>query len=308
MMDNPKPRDSSNANNTNESTPLPEHLQQLLAYFDQLYPIEDSIHLEYELLQVAKRCDLPLESVRQMFKNYCRQHQDKIWHQSRLLFLLSRIEKNLEWLNQSMSKMDLFPVLEYLSKLSIIVALIVFIIEIPERVQQRETEQKRTNYEAWRVILASEGKPASGGRVQALEDLNKQGIPLTNINLSGAFLSDIKLPKARLDGAKLNQTLLNGAKLQKAKLINASLQNAALIDANLKGANLLNADLSNAALSQADLTQVVLKDANLEGANLTDTKGLKILQIKQARNWQSACYDPSLRRQLGLTSVQNPNC
>lgn len=308
MMNNPNLSDSSHDNNRDDSIPLPEELQQLLASFEQLYPIEDSIHLEYELLQVAKRCDLPLDSVRKMFKKYCRQYQDKTWQQSRLLSLLSRIEHNLEWLNESMSKMDIFPVLEYLSKLSIIVALIVFIIEIPERSQQRETEQKRANYEAWRVILASEGKPASGGRIDALEDLNKQGIPLTNTNLSGAFLSEIKLPKARLDGAQLYETRLNRANLQKATLTNAKLQNAALIDANLKGANLSNVDLSNAVLSRADLTQTVLKDANLDKADLRDTKGLTILQIKQAKNWQSACYDPSLRQQLGLTSVQNPNC
>jgi hypothetical protein len=318
MVNDPNQGNSNNTNNPGYSTSFPDELQQLLASFDQLHPIKDPIHIEYELLQAAKRYDLPLDCVRQMFKDYRRQRQDEIWGRSRLLLLLCRIERNMEWLNQSMSRMDLFPVLEHLSKLSIIVALIAFVGEIPERAEQRATEQKRTNYEAWRIILASEGKPPSAGRVEALEDLNKQKIPLANTNLSGAFLSDIKLPEARLDGAKLNGAVLNRANLQnavlinanleKAALIDANLEKAALIDANLKYANLLRANLTQAVLSEADLTQADLEDANLEQADLTQAKGLTVIQLKESKNWQSACYDPDLREQLGLSSLAKPKC
>jgi hypothetical protein len=308
MVNEPNLSNSNNTNNSEKTTSLPDELQQLLAYFDELHLNEDSIHLEYKLHHAAKRYDLPLDCVRQIFKNHCRLRQDEEWRKNRLLFLLFRIERKLEWLNQSLSRMDLFPVLEYLSKLSIIVGLIVFVCEIPERAEQRAAEQKRTNYEAWRIILASEGKQASGGRVNALQDLNKQNIPLSNTNLSGAFLSDIQLPKARLDGANLNNALLNEANLQKSILINANLQKTALLNANLKEANFFGANLSNAVLSEADLTKAVLVDANLEQADFRDAKGLTSVQLKRAKNWQSACYDPELRKQLGLTSVEKPKC
>ena len=308
MVNDPNQSNSNNTNNLDNSTNLPDELQQLLAYFDQLHPIKNSIHLEYELLQAAKRYDLPLDCVRQMFKDHRRLRQDEEWRQNRLLSLLYRIERKLEWLNQSLSSMDLFPVLEYLSKLSIIVALIVFVYEIPERAEQRAAEQKRTNYEAWRIILASEGKSPSAGRIDALQDLNQQNIPLSNTNLSGAFLSDIQLPEARLDGANLNNARLNRANLQKAILINTDLQNAALLNANLKEANLFGANLAKAGLSEADLTKAVLKDANLEQADLREAKGLTSIQVKRAKNWQSACYPPDLRKQLGLPSVETPKC
>lgn len=308
MVNDPNPSNSNNTNHPENSTSLPDDLQQLLTYFDQLHSNEDAIHLEYKLHQAAKRYDLPLDCVRQMFKDYCRQRQDKEWRQNSLLFLLSRIERKLEWFNQSLSRMDLFPVLEYLSKLSIILALIVFVWEVPERAEQRAAEQKRSNYEAWRIILASEGKSPSAGRIDALQDLNKQKIPLSNTNLSGAFLSDIQLSEARLDGANLNNTRLNRANLQKAIMINTKLQNAALINANLKEANLLGANLSKAVLSEADLTKTILEDANLEQADLREAKGLTSVQLKRAKNWQSACYDPDLRKQLGLTSVEKSKC
>jgi BTB/POZ domain-containing protein KCTD9 len=257
-----------NSSNTDNPSDLPEGLQLALEHFGQLCKIQDPIRREYELLQAAKLCDLPLESFRQMFKDYCRQQQEKQWRRHPLSSLLWRIELTLEWLNRALSQMDLFQILEYFSKLSILIGLIVFMIETPKRAEQRAAEQKRTNYESWRIIRENEGKAASGGRIDALQDLNESHIPLSNINLAGAFLSDIKLPWVRLDGANLSNTRLNQANLQEAILTKSNLHKAWLQEANLKNAKLFGANLTDALLSEANLSEAVLTNAKLMGANL----------------------------------------
>jgi hypothetical protein len=62
-----------------------------------------------------------------------------------------------------------------------------------------------------------------------------------------------------------------------------------------------------------------LKDAYLSGAvfgcyegkiqctNLKKAENLTSEQVKQAKDWQQACYDLEFRKKLGLP-LQNPNC
>ena len=318
-------------NKQNPSDNLPDGLKPVIHSFAVLEEIKDPIYREYELLQYAKRYDLPIDSFRQMFNDYCRQQQEAKWKQSPVTALIWRIESSIEWFHQSLRQMDLFPVLDYLSKLSVIVALIVYVTESGEREEQKVTQQRRANYEAWSVIRANEHKLATGGRIDALQDLNKQEpkISLAGINLTKGYLSTIQLPGALLNGAVLNDAVLNGANLKDAILINSHLQGANLQGAHLQGTNfykadlikvhlseavltnaslskaqLVDADLEDAKLEKVDLEGANLKGANLKGANLKGAKGLNITQLKEAKNWESADYDSSLRKQLGLPQVK----
>jgi uncharacterized protein YjbI with pentapeptide repeats len=383
-------------NQQNPSDNLPDGLKPILYSFAALEQIKDPIYREYELIQYAKRYDLPIDSFRQMFNDYCRQQQEAKWKQSPVTALIWRIESSIEWFHQSLRQMDLFPVLDYLSKLSVIVALIVYVTESGEREEQKVTQQRRANYEAWSVIRANENKLANGGRIDALQDLNKQEpkISLAGINLTKGYLSTIQLPGAVLDGAVLNDAMLNGANLKGAYLTNSNLHEANLIGAELQNAFLYQTNLRSAVLSEANLTGAIMSSANLMGANLktailnkvkltgaiydsetvfppnfipsqygaillkpganlqskdlsaqdlskidfsqTDlkgallcganlqsanlenanlmgadleradlrkAKGLNITQIKQAKNWKFANYDPSFRQQLGLSPI-----
>ncbi len=98
----------------------------------------------------------------------------------------------------------------------------------------------------------------------------------------------------------LSQSNLSGAKLDGAKLLRANLRNANLRNADLRGSRLKDADLRNADLRNADLRNANLNFVNLRGANLKGAEGITLDQIKQAKNWQEARYDPDLRQQLGL--------
>ncbi len=233
---------------------------------DKLSEENDPICREYQLIQIAKQHDLPVDSVRQMFKDYSRQQMEKKWLSSRWRSLLWRCELFIESVNCCFSEMDLFQVLEYLSRLSILIGVIIFIIEIPERAEQRDLDQKRLNYQAWQIVTSNETKTPSGGRIDALEYLNKAEQALVGLNAAKAHLPGVKLPNSRLAKANLSETDLVEADLSEATLTRANLQGANLNDADLRGAFMYGVNLRNAHLEETKL-----ENANLSGANLLNT-------------------------------------
>ncbi len=95
-------------------------------------------------------------------------------------------------------------------------------------------EQK--HYQAWQVINTAQGKGGSGGRIDALQDLNSDGIALVGVDLSGAFLQNLDVPKAKLRRANLSR-----ADMRNAILCSANLEDASMFYTNLRGADLRNA-------------------------------------------------------------------
>ncbi|MEH2197438.1 pentapeptide repeat-containing protein [Nostoc sp.] len=166
--------------------------------------------------------------------------------------------------------------------ISLVVALVLFIKEAPDR-------RKQFHYQAWSTVDTAHDVKVSYARILALQDLNEDGVSLKGLDAPGAELVDINLPHANLskanlmesdlsnanlsyanlDNANLSQTKLSGANLSHAKFGFARLSQANLNSANLRSANLICADLSHANLSGADLRDSSLSGANLEGAYLT---------------------------------------
>lgn len=166
--------------------------------------------------------------------------------------------------------------------ISLVVALVLFIKEAPDR-------RKQFHYQAWSTIDAAHNVKVSYARILALQDLNEDGVSLRGLDAPGAELVDINLSHAtlskanlmgsdftnanlsyaNLDNANLSQTKLSGANLSYAKLGFSQLNQANLSSANLSSANLICADLSHTNLSGADLRNASLSGANLEGAYLT---------------------------------------
>lgn len=121
-----------------------------------------------------------------------------------------------------------------------------------------ELGRKAANYQAWQVVNTAQGKGGSGGRVDALQDLVRNGVSLAGVRLDEAWLEGI-----RLDGASLPRASLRKAMLQGANLRGANLQ-----DADLSGADLTGADLRGALLKGAKVAGATLATAELEGADL----------------------------------------
>lgn len=119
---------------------------------------------------------------------------------------------------------------------------------------------KAANYQAWTVINSAQGKGGSGGRIDALQDLNRNAVSLAGVRLDGAWLEGIELPAAKLSRASLREANLSGANLQAANLEEADLTGVNLTGANLQGAFLKGAELSGAQLGTADLRAADLAD------------------------------------------------
>ncbi len=139
-----------------------------------------------------------------------------------------------------------------------------------------ETAQRAvidSNYQAWQVINSAQGKGGSGGRVEALRDLLRNGVSLAGINLDDAWIEGVELP-----GATLIRSSLRHAKITGANLTGANLEGADLTNADLVGVN-----FSNAYLRGVTLTGARLSAANLEGADLTDAVGWQdVISISHA--------------------------
>ncbi|MEM6426646.1 MAG: pentapeptide repeat-containing protein [Cyanobacteria bacterium P01_D01_bin.128] len=150
---------------------------------------------------------------------------------------------------------------------AIVAAVILYFKGAPDRKAQK-------HYEAWRVIdnAAAAKVFTSYARLQALQDLHKDGVSLRAIEAPKANLASIHLPDADMTEANLSGVDLRQADLHRANLSGANLQRADLRTANLRGINLTGANLQRANLQNANLNGANLRNANLSGADLRGTE------------------------------------
>ncbi len=146
---------------------------------------------------------------------------------------------------------------------------------------------KQKHYQAWQVINTAQGKGGNGGRIEALQELNADGISLVGVDVSSAFLQGIRLQRASLarsnfSAADLRDSDLTFAGLSDADLRSANLRHCILRGANLEHANLTDADLFSADLTGADLSGATLANADLRNTNLANLKWSDTLNLKNA--------------------------
>jgi hypothetical protein len=176
------------------------------------------------------------------------------------------------WAAHFLSRWLLLEVLEYLGTFSILIGVVFYFAESGDRIKQK-------HYQAWQVINTAQGKGGSGGRVEALQELNADGVPLVGIDLSDAFLQSI-----RLDRAELTRSNFGSADLRDSSFTSAKLLYAQFNTANLRGSKLRRADLQDTNLADADLSGADLTGANLSGAHLdgADLRGASLAGVKWA--------------------------
>lgn len=204
---------------------------------------------------------------------------------------------------------------------SILLAVWLFFLEAPER-------DKQAHYEAWKTIDSAHGLRNSYARLQALQDLNSDRVPLrgftapeadlrgidlsgadlsnaylsgadlSNANLSGANLSHANLAETKLTNANLNNSLLTGANISYADFIEANLQNVDFVSANIVGANFVRANLSHAYFGDVNFNQCLLDDANLQKTKFFGVENLTVKQIKTGKHWSEGIYDAKMLPKL----------
>jgi len=185
-----------------------------------------------------------------------------------------------EWAAFGLSNWRFLEVLEYLGSFSVLVGVIFYYSESGDRIKQR-------HYQAWQVINTAQGKGGSGGRIEALQELNEDKVPLVGVDVSSAFLQGLKLKDASLVRADFSATDLRGSDLRAvdftdADLHSANFRGANLEESNFSEANMADADLWGSSLAGATLDNTNLGGADLRNANLRNIHWQKIKNIKMA--------------------------
>lgn len=188
------------------------------------------------------------------------------------------IEWPCQWIAFLLGKWSFLEVLEYLGTFSVLVALIFYFSESGDRIKQK-------HYQAWQVINTAQGKGGSGGRIEALQELNADRVSLVAVDASGAFLQGISLAHASLrranfSAADTRNSNFQGAELTDADLGSANFRGSNMREANLQGARLDDADLWGTDLTGADLSDASMADADLRNADLN---GIQWQQIRNVR-------------------------
>src|SRR5713226_6211059 len=116
-----------------------------------------------------------------------------------------------EWVAYVLSNWSFLEVLEYLSSFGVLIAVVSYFAESGDRIKQK-------HYQAWQVINSAQGKGGSGGRIDALEELHADGVPLVGVDVSGAFLQGIDLSGANLLRANFRAADVRGGNFNGAQM------------------------------------------------------------------------------------------
>jgi uncharacterized protein YjbI with pentapeptide repeats len=271
--------------------------------FATIDSIRNRVNREYRLNrfanEAAENYQIDADLYRQMFEHYKHERRQmerqQYWWQYILWF---KIEPGIERANQWTQELDIFPLLENLGRLSILVAVVTFANNI-----LKPNVNPEILYRSGRIVHP-DSERIPGIKQLALEQLrqkqgslvgiNAEGMNLEGINLRAANLRDANFQNATLTEADLSQATLVGANLAGADLEDAQLgfsftlgnetlenslrislplpeplkKGANLEGANLKGANLKGANLKGTNLEGADLSGIIASDADLQKADL----------------------------------------
>ncbi len=201
--------------------------------------------------------------------------------------LLHGFNWGLSWAAWALGNWVLLDVLEHLGSFSILIAVIFYFADSGNRLKQK-------HYQAWQVINTAQGKGGSGGRVEALQELNADHVSLVGIDASGASLQGIALPNGSLSRCDLHASDLRNSNFRNASLSFCNLQNANFRSANLassrmddvalQGADLHGATLDGATLAHADLSGVDLREAHLRDVAWGEIASLRLANLWGVRN------------------------
>lgn len=179
-----------------------------------------------------------------------------------------------DWAAYLLGKWPVVELLEYLGSFSILFAAIVYFAGASDRLKQK-------HYQAWQVINTAQGKGGNGGRIDALQELNREHVSLIGVNVSGAYLQGLRLMEAEARRANFSEADLRDADFEKAHLSDANLYYA-----NLRGANLRHCDLAGSQMDDVDLVGADLSWADLNAVTL-DRADLRNANLDHIRNWQA---------------------
>jgi hypothetical protein len=193
----------------------------------------------------------------------------------------------VEWVAHFLSNWAFLEALEYLSSFGVLVVVIFYFAESGDRTRQRHLQM-------WQVMNTAQGKGGSGGRIEALQELNNDKVALVGVDVSGAFLRGVKLKKAELLRANFSAVDARDgdfsgadfsfAEMQSGNFRGGKFNRALLREADCSETDFSGADFSGADLSGADFTDADLRFADLRGAQWQGIKSMKAAIIAGVNN------------------------
>lgn len=266
-------------------------IKELQKSLELIFKTTDPVHKNYLLMQAAKKHNMPLDF-------FCRTFEIYSLKQSEIELL------KFKWISPIIKlKNDIEPLTRFLvslSSLSVFIGLITFISEIPQRNAQKEAQIQNSNYQAWQVIIASNNahEQASGGRIDALQNLNKNKQNLYGLEIKNARLDEIKLPYAKLYFANFNTVSLAYSNFKAANFYMAQMRGNQFSSSNLQRTKFLYADLSDSSFEKADLENADLSYANLSNTNLSSANLKNVI-------WKNALYDKDTKFPINFNPKEN---
>ena len=222
-----------------------------------------------------------LLSKRQRFlkKNNPSKFEVWFWNQSYLTtgLIVTIVFITLSYISNGNTLLSL--ILNSIEPLSVLLAVMIFIKETPER-------KKQYNYQALSTIDSASGIKNSKARIVALQDLVDEGInldelDLNNANLEGIEINGVEIKKGIFTGANLSDAVMHLANLQKGEFSDVYAPSFQIRFGNLSFSNFKQSNFSNADFSNSNLMFANFEDANLSGAKFRNAK-LKGAKFKGA--------------------------
>jgi hypothetical protein len=204
------------------------------------------------------------------------------------------IDWTCQWIAYWAGSLAVFRVLEYAGKLTVLIALITWIADYPER-------QQAAIRTVWSVVDAK-----GGGRKEALQYLANHKVDLNGLYGEAGYFAGIVLRDSDLRWANLTH-----ANFENADLSGANFQGSSLQGTNFENANLVKARFGGAFISDNALTK--FKGARIEGADfrgaqiMYTSSGLSaspriIRELAAADGWRNANFDDNIGRAIGCAA------
>jgi uncharacterized protein YjbI with pentapeptide repeats len=321
-------------------------VKELREKFLIIAEISDPLTREYQfalLEKEAEKAGLSAETYRRLYETYLPNKEHIPQYPQKPWVFKEWLRYFLEFTKKKLAKKVLIIIVEKGLLISLISGVLKYYWEAPQRQKQKEFQAWTIiNNAAGKEVSGGRISALQDLNENGVELWN---LVLDRANLSGIKLENGKLAQTSFKRAILECTQEKCSNLRKANLYQSNFYDASLskidfretnlIDANLQKAYLEQAKFQKAHLYKANLKESKIKGANFQGADLEDTKfkdaimcgdvfdqatsyekyicanfiGAKNLtpeQVKSAKNWEKACYDPELRIKLNLPP-ENPD-
>jgi uncharacterized protein YjbI with pentapeptide repeats len=222
-------------------SPTPSSLADLEKAFQVLTSIENPLVREYELILQAKQFNLDVETYQRLFDTYGQQIQAD--ESEDLLKPLKLADRTLGDFVRQFESLSLLQLANLMGQLTLLLALVSYVVEAPKRYQQAINTARNTVYER-------SDQPFSDGRQEAFEFLNRNCIAIVGFSAEKAALPGIQMNQCYR--WQWNRQSLLRFPPQLRRYEGANLSHLNLKGANLQGANLAEANFSNSDLSEAN--------------------------------------------------------